>query len=111
MLSVHPKCNINYYNNLFLPIVFHNLRGYDGHFIIKKAYDIVKAMNKEPNIHVIPNSYEKFMSFDIGHLKLIDSIQFMASSLGKLIENLHNDNPLTKHDNLNFMKKGIWKRY
>ena len=63
----HQKCNINYYNNFYLPIVFHNLRGHDGHFIIKKAYDIVKAMDKEPNIHVIPNSYEKFMSFDIGH--------------------------------------------
>ena len=62
------KCNINYYyNNFYLPIVFHNLRGYDGHFTIKKAYDIIKAMDKEPNIHVIPNSYEKFMSFDIGH--------------------------------------------
>ena len=101
----HQKCNINYYNNFYLPIVFHNLRGYDGHFIIKKAYDIIKAMDKEPNIHVIPNSYEKFMSFGIGKLKFIDSIQFMASSLEKLVENLHNDNPLTKNDNLNCMKK------
>ena len=65
------KCNINYYNNFYLPIVFHNLRGYDGHFIIKKAYEIVKAMDRVPNIHVIPNSYEKFMSFDLGHLKLV----------------------------------------
>ena len=89
----HTKCNINYYNNFYLPTVFHNLRGYDGHFIIKKAYDIVKAMDITPNIHVIPNSYEKFMSFDIGNLKFIDSIQFMASSLEKLVENLHNDDP------------------
>ena len=66
-------------------------------------------MDKEPNIHVIPNSYEKLMSFDIGHLKFIDSIQFMASSLEKLVENLHNDNPLTNYDNFNFMKKGIWR--
>ena len=51
-----------------------------------------------PDIHVIPNSYEKFMSFDIGRLKFIDSIQFMASSLEKLVENIHNDNPLTKYD-------------
>ena len=46
--------------------------------LLKRAYDIVKAMDKEPNIHVIPNSSEKSMSFDIGHLKIIDSIQFMA---------------------------------
>ena len=58
----HKKCNINYYNNFYLPIVFHNLRGYDGHFIIKKAYDIVKAMDITPNTQVIPNSYENFTS-------------------------------------------------
>ena len=45
------------------------------------------------------------MSFSIGHLKFIDSIQFMASSLEKLVENLHNDNPTTKYDNFTFMKK------
>ena len=66
-------------------------------------------MDKEPNIHVIPNSYEKFMSFDIGRLKFIDSIQFMASSLEKLVENLHNDNPLTKYDNFNFMTQEFGK--
>ena len=66
--------------------MFHNSRGYDRHFILKKAYEIVNAMDKEPNIHVIPNSYEKFKSFDIGHLKFIDSIQFMASSFENLAD-------------------------
>ena len=32
------------------------------------------------------------MSFDIGHLKFIDSFQFMASSLDTLVENLKDDN-------------------
>ena len=62
-------------------------------------------MDRTPNIHVIPNSYEKFMSFDIGNFKFIDSIQFMASSLEKLVENLHNDDPVTKYDNFHFMKQ------
>ena len=43
----HQKFNINYYNNFYLPIVFHNLRGYDGHFIVKKAHDVIKSMDKE----------------------------------------------------------------
>ena len=62
-------------------------------------------MDKTPNIHVIPHSYEKFMSCSIGNLKFIDSIQFMASSLEKLVENLHNDNPTTKYDDFHFMKQ------
>ena len=53
----HQKYNINYYNNFYLPIVFHNL------------HDFITSMDKTPKIHVIPNSYEKFMSFSIGNLK------------------------------------------
>ena len=40
--AAHNKCNINYYSNRYLPIVFHNLRGYDSHLIIKKAHDIIE---------------------------------------------------------------------
>ena len=71
----HIKCNISN-SNIFLPLVFHNLRGYDGHFIVRKACDMIKDMDKEPNIHVIPNSYEKFMSFDIGNFKFSFVILF-----------------------------------
>jgi hypothetical protein len=35
--ACHNKCNINYYTNRYLPVVFHNLRGYDSHLIIKKS--------------------------------------------------------------------------
>ena len=80
-------CNINHYTNGYLPIVFHNLRGYDSHLIIKKAHEINKQLG-DKNINVIPNSYEKFMSFSIGDLKFIDSFQFMASSFEKLVVNL-----------------------
>ena len=45
------------------------------------------------------------MSFSIGNLKFIDSIQFMALPLEKLIENLHNDSPGTNYGNFHFMKR------
>ena len=86
--AAHNKCNINYYTNIYLPVVAHNLRGYDSHFIIRKAHQTNKELGNK-NISVIPNSYEKFMSFTIGDLKFIDSLQFMASSLEKLAENLY----------------------
>ena len=85
----HNKCNINYFNNRYLPVVFHNLKGYDGHMIIKKAYDISKSLGDKVDFKVVPHSYEKFMSFNIGCLKFIDSFQFMASSLEKLVEHLY----------------------
>ena len=88
--AAHNECNINYFSNRYLPVVFHNLRGYDSHLIIKKAYDIIemKLFEHNPKIAVIPNSTEKFMSFDIGSLKFIDGSQFMASSLETLVEHL-----------------------
>ena len=86
--ATHQKCNINYFCNRFLPIVFHNLKGYDSHFIIKEAYDISERLGN-PKIDAIPNSYEKFMSFNIGSLKFIDSLQFMGSSLDSLVQNLY----------------------
>ena len=66
-------------------MVFHNLRGYDSHLIIKKAFDVIKG---EEKIDAIPNSGEKFMTFSIGNLKFIDSFQFMTASLEKLTDSL-----------------------
>ena len=82
------KCNVNYYHQRYVPIFFHDLKGYDAHMIIKEAYKIKEEL-KVSNIKVIPNNYEKYMSFTIGKLKFIDSLQFMASSLENLAENLY----------------------
>jgi hypothetical protein len=83
--AAHTRCNINYYNNRFLPVVFHNLRGYDSHLILKEAFEICGT---DKNIGAVPNSMEKFMSFNVGDVKFIDSFQFMASSLETLAKNL-----------------------
>ena len=103
--ATHQKCNINYFCNRFTPVVFHNLRGYDSHFIIKQAHSILKEIGN-PKIDAIPNSYEKFMSFNIGSLRFIDSLQFMASSLEKLVENLYSEGD-DKYKNFNNMKNII----
>ena len=60
------------------------MRGYDSHLILKRAFDVVGG----DKIKAIPNSGEKFMTFSICELEFIDSFQFMASSLDKLVESL-----------------------
>ena len=97
--AAHSKCNINFFSNRYVPVVFHNLRGYDSHLIIKEMYNLFP----DKDLSVIPNSYEKLMSFGMGPLKFIDSFQFMASSLEKLVTNLYDEND--KYKNFHSMKQ------
>ena len=92
--SAHKECmNKNRIGpgNFKIPIVFHNLRGYDGHFIRQNIGKIVNEKGKL-KIGVIPNNMEKYIGFALGdQLTFIDSFQFMSSSLEKLVSNLPKD--------------------
>ena len=101
--SVHQECNIRLRINpesLKIPVIFHNLRGYDSHFIMQQigeiaknyAYKDKKGKEQPLKINAIPNNMEKYMAFMLGnHLNFIDSFQFMNSSLDKLVSNLLRD--------------------
>jgi RNase P subunit RPR2 len=57
--SLCSKCNLNYTYQRFLPVYAHNLKGYDGHFI-------VPALEREGEIgevQCIPNNEEKYKAF------------------------------------------------
>lgn len=91
------KCNLDYnYKNFKLPVIFHNLKGYDSHFILQ----YVGQMNKG-EISVIPNTMEKYMSFTIDNCIFLDSVQFLNASLESLVEALNKskDENLFKHFN------------
>ena len=79
----HWSCNINLQLTKKVPVIFHNLRGYDSHLIFCE-------LNKfDVKIDVIPNRLEKYMAFFLNkNLVFIDSMQFMNSSLEKLVKNL-----------------------
>ena len=68
-----------------IPVVFHNLRGYDSHLILSK---IGKLMNDKTYMRCIPNNMEKYMSFNMNRFTFIDSYQFMSDSLDTLAKNL-----------------------
>ena len=73
-----------------MPVIFHNFKGYDSHFIMKKLGQIIKE--DDISVNDIPCNTDNYMTFYIGnHLTFIDSFQFMSSSLNKLLENLLED--------------------
>ena len=80
------SCNIKFQLSKRVPVIFHNLRGYDSHLIFSE-------LNKfDVKISVIPNGLEKYMAFFLGrNLVFIDSMQFMNSSLDKLVKNLSDE--------------------
>ena len=99
----HEVCNLKYKVPKFIPVVFHNLSGYDSHLFIKTLG------NSEVDISSIPKNEENYISCtkqvivdkfvnkegkEVSvkrELIFIDSLRFMASSLDKLSSNLKID--------------------
>ena len=66
--------------------MFHNLRGYDSHLIFNELdkFDV--------KIRVIPNGLENYMVFILNkNLVFIGKMQFMNSSLEKLVKKLSDE--------------------
>ena len=83
--AAHFSCNANFKFSKKVPVVFHDLKGYDGHLIMKELSD------SDVSIDVIPCGLEKYMVFIVNRwLVFVDSMQFMNSSLDALVGNLGN---------------------
>ena len=81
--AAHWECNINFKITKKVPVIFHNLKGYDSHLIFKE----LSKFNVK--ISAIPNGLEKYMAFMINkNIVFIDSMQFMNSILDSLVKNL-----------------------
>ena len=101
----HNSCNLKYRKPKSISVFFHNLSGYDSHLFIKK----LGTPDKKENIKCIPNNEEKYITFTKtirtgqytnkkGEIKdktfdivFKDSLKFMSSSLGALVNNLPKD--------------------
>ena len=96
----HSLCNLMYPIPSYIPVVFHNLSGYDAHLFIReleKHSDCmgVIAKNKEDYISFsIKVSVDKYIDKNgeeknkLIELQFIDSFKFMSSSLDSLTKNL-----------------------
>ena len=76
-------------------VVLHNLEGYDSHLIMQQIDKITGRLS------CIPNDTEKYISFGVGQLKFLDSFQFMASSLAKLVDATDKNDLKITHNSFN----------
>ena len=98
--AAHVTCNLQYKIPSYIPVVFHNLSGYDAHLFIRKL------PRKNSKLGVIAKNKEDYISFSLKvevnkyidkngeenskeiELRFIDSFKFMSSSLDSQINNL-----------------------
>ena len=98
--AAHNNCNLNCRKPRILPVIFHNLQGYDAHLFIKQLAKIPGKLD------CIPSTEEKYISFSkhvkVGEyisktgkkcqitfeIRFIDSFKFLQTSLSNLVSNL-----------------------
>jgi hypothetical protein len=95
--AAHSKCNLYDATCCKIPVFFHNLKGYDCHFIFQTLRRYLQN-KKNPNLFLIPNSMEKIMCLSIKHLRtpltftFKDSLNFLSAGLAKLVKNMRDGN-------------------
>ena len=127
--AAHNKCNLRCCKPRVLPVIFHNLQGYDTHLFIK---ELAKIPGK---LKCIPSTEERYISFSkqikVGEYKyidkqnkkklkditfeirFIDSLKFQQASLSHLVSNLQttdfiNTRRKFKHNTELLTRKGVY---
>ena len=93
----HQKCNLKLRRQKFVPVIFHNLKGYDSHFLI----NAFRGLSED--IDAIPESAQKFKTLSLkkpsiklddrsrkyfSTIKFLDSFEFKKKALSKLTKEI-----------------------
>ena len=124
--AAHNSCNLQCRKPMVLPVIFHNLQGYDAHLFIKQLARL------EGDLNCIPSTEEKYISFSKSikvdeyysykvdkmvsinfEIRFLDSFKFLQSSLANLVSNLqpddfHNTNQVFKKNVDLLTRKGVY---
>ena len=125
--AAHSLCNLQYKIPSYIPVIFHNLAGYDVHMFIKelakcgfkmgvirkdKEDYISFSVSVEVGKYIYKNGEEKSREID---LRFIDSLKFMNSSLDSPVNNLaHGSDEFFSFEDYNesqyklLIRKGIY---
>ena len=97
--ALHLKCSLRLRKTRTIPVLFHNLSGYDFHLFVKRLAD------SSGRVECIPENEEKYITFNKNvlvdtitrgekeikiytRLKFLDAFRFMSTSLEKLVKNI-----------------------
>ena len=102
--AAHNSCNLQCRKPMIIPVIFHNLQGYDAHLFIKQLACLPGELN------CIPSTEEKYISLSkkikvdeyksrrtgetvslYFEIRFIDSFKFLLTSLANLVGNLQPD--------------------
>ena len=124
--AAHNSCNLQCRKPMILPVIFHNLQGYDAHLFIKQLACLPGGLN------CIPSTEEKYISFSkkikvdeyksrrtgetvslYFEIRFIDSFKFLQTSLANLVSNLqpddfHNTKTIFKDSVELLTRKGVY---
>ena len=79
--AAHGECNLKlriYPKSVTIPVFCHNLKHYDAHLIMREIGKV------QGNLKCIPNNMEKYITFSLGELRLIN--QHLSLSLAELVK-------------------------
>ena len=81
--AAHNQCNLKLRINPKtdqIPVVFHNLRGYDAHHLMQAMANLRKE------VKCVANNMEKYITISVDGLRFIDSLNFLQGSLDSLVK-------------------------
>ena len=81
--AAHNQCNLKLRINPKtdqIPVVFHNLRGYDAHHLMQAMANLQKE------VKCVANNMEKYITISVDGLRFIDSLNFLQGSLDSLVK-------------------------
>ena len=83
--AAHNECNFKLKlkpKTMPIPVFFHNLKGYDSHLLMQAMARV------RGEIRCIPTNTEKYISYMLRNLRFVDSVNFLLSSLEKLVKGI-----------------------